>query len=347
MPGAADQGKVQVPRLLPYIQAMDTDQAPHARMKQPIAIASGKREAHMTTNIIYIAGSGRSGSTFLSQLLSQNADCFNVGQIRDLPSSYAKNLGCSCYKDLMECAFWSPVVSEFQALHGADALDKYAQGIIAFRNSSNKLSSWGDAETRDQIAADNIEFLDLASDLYRITSAQAGGATLVDSSKAPNIALGHILANDISVTVVHLMRDPRAVAASWAKLSNRPNVIRKRCKMWNKRTRQMQRLGNIPGQKIIHIKYEDFASAPKTAIKDIQEMAGVEQNAPYFDSDTSATLSWDRTHLFPPANGEVLGGHLEQIEIRPSETWKSEANKRYSDIAQKINFPLAKKYGYE
>ncbi len=301
----------------------------------------------MTTNIIYIAGTGRSGSTFLSQLLSQNTDCFNVGQIRDLPNSFAKNLGCSCYKDLKDCAFWSPVVSEFQALHGSDALEKYAQGINAFRKSSNEFGNWAIAETRNRITSDNIEFLNLASDLYRITSEHAGGVTLIDSSKAPNIALGHLLTKDISVTIVHLMRDPRAVAASWAKLSNRPNVIMKRCKMWNKRTRQMQRLGRIPDQKIIHIKYEDFASSPKTAIKSIQELAGVSQKAPYFDSDTSATLSWDRTHLFPPANGEVLGSHLEQIDIRPSETWKSEANKRYSDIAQKINFPLAENYGYE
>jgi hypothetical protein len=59
--------------------------------------------------IIAIAGTGRTGSTLLSQLLSQHPDVFNLGQLRHLPRAFGDNAPCSCEQSLQACAIYSEV----------------------------------------------------------------------------------------------------------------------------------------------------------------------------------------------------------------------------------------------
>jgi hypothetical protein len=59
--------------------------------------------------VIAISGSGRSGSTLLSLLLSQDASVFNLGQMRHLWRAYDSNEPCTCQHPLQQC----PVYSEF------------------------------------------------------------------------------------------------------------------------------------------------------------------------------------------------------------------------------------------
>lgn len=59
--------------------------------------------------IIAISGSGRTGSTLLSLLLSQHESVFNLGQMRHLQRAYAKNAPCTCQHPLQQC----PVYGHF------------------------------------------------------------------------------------------------------------------------------------------------------------------------------------------------------------------------------------------
>lgn len=63
-----------------------------------------------TYRVLCISGSGRTGSTLLSILLSQNADCFNLGQSRDLWKAYRKNDQCSCEQTVKNCSVWKEVI---------------------------------------------------------------------------------------------------------------------------------------------------------------------------------------------------------------------------------------------
>ena len=60
--------------------------------------------------IIAISGSGRSGSTLLSLLLSQDARVFNLGQLRHLWRSYEDNEPCSCSQSLQSCEIYADIV---------------------------------------------------------------------------------------------------------------------------------------------------------------------------------------------------------------------------------------------
>ena len=85
--------------------------------------------------IIAISGSGRTGSTLLSMLLTQHESVFNLGQMRHLERAYTRNAPCSCLHPLQEC----PIYSEFMpAEDTAAALAALSQvtGAVAFVDTS-------------------------------------------------------------------------------------------------------------------------------------------------------------------------------------------------------------------
>jgi len=59
--------------------------------------------------VIAISGSGRSGSTLLSQLLTQDPSVFNLGQFRHLRRAFENDDPCSCGQSLQNCAVYSRV----------------------------------------------------------------------------------------------------------------------------------------------------------------------------------------------------------------------------------------------
>lgn len=85
--------------------------------------------------IIAIAGTGRTGSTLLSQLLSQHPDVFNLGQMRHLPRAFGDNAPCSCKQSLQACAIYSKVRPGDDMAATLESLSKVT-GARAFIDSS-------------------------------------------------------------------------------------------------------------------------------------------------------------------------------------------------------------------
>ncbi len=59
--------------------------------------------------VIAISGTGRTGSTLLSLLLSQDPAVFNLGQMRHLPRAFDGDAPCSCLQTLQSCAVYGEV----------------------------------------------------------------------------------------------------------------------------------------------------------------------------------------------------------------------------------------------
>ena len=122
----------------------------------------------MTTKVVYIAGAGRSGSTFLSQLLSQNPDCMNVGQIRHLAMSYGRKRLCSCGKALPDCTYWGKVAAGLVEKYGPQAIDALKTGFDNFQHASDAFENWGDSAARAALATQQAGFLTMLGDLRQI-----------------------------------------------------------------------------------------------------------------------------------------------------------------------------------
>jgi hypothetical protein len=59
--------------------------------------------------VIAISGTGRTGSTLLSLLLSQDNSVFNLGQLRHLRRACGDNAACSCLVNLRDCKVYGQV----------------------------------------------------------------------------------------------------------------------------------------------------------------------------------------------------------------------------------------------
>ena len=59
--------------------------------------------------VIAISGTGRTGSTLLSLLLTQDNSVFNLGQLRHLERAYERDDACSCETSLHDCAVYGHV----------------------------------------------------------------------------------------------------------------------------------------------------------------------------------------------------------------------------------------------
>ena len=301
----------------------------------------------MGTRVLYIAGAGRSGTTFLSMLLSQNDDAQNIGQIRDLPMAMEKQAPCSCRRSVPDCNFWGPVRAQLEARHGAEAMVALKTGKAAFRKAANAEASWQDPAARARLAQAHAAHLERLKTLYDAAAERAGGRMLVDSSKSVDVALALSLIPEIDVHVLNLLRDPRAVAVSWAKIIKKEDRLRMRTRNWVERQQRAQWLGDHDSEKFMSLRYEDLTVAPRQYVQKIQSWAGLESTTPFFTDDHSARISWAREHLFPPANASVLRQRKTEISIRTADSWTDPKNADLHAMAEELTFPFAETYGYQ
>jgi hypothetical protein len=159
--------------------------------------------------VIYVTGWGRSGSTVLNRILALNG-VVGLGEVRHL---WRRGIGerqdCSCGRAWDACDVWSHVIADTAHTTGTTAEDCAEEfDRAAFR--AGKLASVPGGLRWDEAAKRYVAVL---RGVYR-SAAEASGATIVvDSSKDPTHAL---LARrtGLPVSVVHLVRDPRAVVWS-------------------------------------------------------------------------------------------------------------------------------------
>ena len=298
------------------------------------------------TKIVYLGGVGRSGTTFVSMLLSQNADCFDIGQIRDLPEGIAANRVCSCGKPMKICDFWGEVVAQLIRAAGIQALTEFRDGKARFNRSAAAIADWSNRDELAVIRTEHASFIQLTAELYRICSTHSGNTVLIDSSKLPGLGLALALSPANEVYHINLVRDPRAVCASWSKLKKANEKLEDLQRGWNRSLTRMDQIGRLFPERFMRIRYEDFTTGPRPMVEMIQRWAGLQVGTSFFTSANEADMSWDRMHLFPPANEEILRNRAGHIVIRPSESWKAEEFRRFREIAERLNFPRAEELGY-
>lgn len=65
-------------------------------------------------NIIYLLGSGRSGTTLLAAILNSTPEVNAFGELHQFYTHLNSNLECSCDNKLTDCEFWTKVLSHLQ-----------------------------------------------------------------------------------------------------------------------------------------------------------------------------------------------------------------------------------------
>lgn len=311
--------------------------------------------------VLYIGGSGRSGSTLVERLLGALPGVRNVGEVIPMwERGLLQGERCGCGVPLPQCSFWREVGNV--AFGGWDAFD--VPKFLALKRSFDrnqhipKLLAVGDSGRRLVPGAGTRraarEYASVYARLYRAVQQVSGCTVIVDASKHASLPFCLRTAPGIDLRVMHLVRDPRAVAYSWTRPLKRPEAEgagsasprffptvspARSAIRWNIVNLGFDVLART-GAPTRLVRYEDFLAAPLAEMRQLAEFAGVEPDLSFM-TDTGADLG--PTHT---AGGNPMRYSTGRIEFRRDDAWRSQLNTDARAVVTTLTLPLLAHYGY-
>lgn len=213
----------------------------------------------------------------LSRLLGSLPSATAIGELSGVWDAAARGDLCSCGAVIVECPVW---VSGFQAVkeeHGLTVGDfpefaRLSQSVLRTRRSRELKAL--QIQPSQQWPQDVQRYVAVVGTLLRAVSTAASSEILIDSSKLPPGLLTLALLDDVRLDVVHLVRDPRAVATSErrslrrsAKAANSPpgRSLLRSSVYWSLSNVAVRRLGTYARSFTI-VRYEDLATRPEETL---------------------------------------------------------------------------------
>jgi hypothetical protein len=297
--------------------------------------------------VLYIAGTGRSGSTLLAGILGQVDGIFNAGEIRYIwERGLVENRLCGCGKRFRDCDFWQGILSQAA---GPDTPD--AQTMISLQAALTRVRRLPSLVlNRHHGGADFDHYRSVMVRLYRAISEATGSDFIVDSSKLPSY--GRLLAAmpEIDLHVVQLVRDPRSAATSWARVKEQPDrgvpgSMERMSPMrsallwdlWNSTTKPFLAPRSA---RFMRLRYEDFVAEPLVSVQRIVQMLGMgEAPLPFKDASTVVL-----------APNHTVAGNPDRLRSGPvvirRDAGRSGLRRRDEAIVTGLTLPLLLRFGY-
>lgn len=243
--------------------------------------------------LLYIAGSSHSGSTLLDLLLGSHPDIESVGEAKKITSVAEKmNSGehplCTCRREVADCPFWRAVLP---AEPGALKTD----------------------------AAANAAFF------RRVI--QAGGKNFaLDSSKSPGRAQMLARSALFDLTVIHLVRDSRAIAYSNLRKRATAPAVRKpsydlipSVRGWQKlNLRALRDFRNAPRVRYIAVRYEDLTGDPPAALRRVLDGVGLpwDEGMLRYREHTHHNIEGNRMRMGADSSIRADNEYLRSLSVR-------------------------------
>ena len=301
------------------------------------------------TQILYIAGCDRSGSTVLDQILGQIPGWFTVGELADFWDRGPLQLcGCGCV--LKDCDFWRQVFIEaFQ-----DTPDQFDfAAVSALRNRcarSRHLFLLTNSLMRGFVNPSLDAYVDLTRKLYQAVGAIAGAKVVVDSSKLPSHAYLLKLTGAAELFVVHLVRDPRGCAYSWLKSKRHPNPAVGKFPNWHPARTSLNWIyingairklwGSSEGRYLV-LRYEDFIARPEDSVRQIIRFVGQpEMRLPFLSHHT---VSLAPTH---GVSGNTVRFDTGPVQLTLDDKWHTAMRPMHKLLVTTLTSVTLPTFGY-
>jgi len=313
----------------------------------------------VTVRVLYIGGLGRSGTTLLNRMLGELPDVCAIGEAVNLwQQGVMNNEKCGCGERFHSCSFWQEVGTlAFGGWHRVDL-----ERVLALRSANSRFRFVREASlapesvtmsrtpaVRRRIEANN----DLYWRLYSAISQVSGCSVVVDASKhasLPSYLRHHEL---LDLRLIHMVRDSRGVAHSFAKIRQRPesddpgsvmdrfSAVRS-AMLWNIYNTSffaLRQLG-VPYQRL---RYEDLVRTPERHLREIAAAAdvGVDDEAFSFLGDGYVRLT--NTHCVA---GNPMRFEHGRMTLRLDDEWISLLSRRDRLTVTRLTLPLLIQFGY-
>jgi len=300
--------------------------------------------------VIYIAGTGRCGSTLLERVLGEIPGYVNVGELIDLARTMApENKRCGCGQAFADCPFWTAVGK--RAFGGWDSRSLESVSELQGR-AVRRYRTLGVPGTDNRAARADLASLGAWHErLYRAIAAESGAACIVDGSKEMGQTL--MLAGvGIDVRTIHLIRDVRGVAFSMSKRHSASQDPANRTDLdWQTTpalaaalwvgTLKMESLLRRRGIRVARMRYEDLVRQPHEAIEQVLGQLGLPV------APTALSHIGDGRVTLPSSHG--LSGNPNrfrqgEIILRTDEAWREQMSRRDRFIVTLIGLRYLRRY---
>jgi hypothetical protein len=264
------------------------------RAGQPAA--RGPRNA-----LVFVLGTGRSGSTLLSMILGAHSDVFAPGETIFFDRWTQTNEQCSCTLPMRACPVWSQVVDRvarrrrtspevLSTEFPTDLTKAFDRSRVLQRAAY--LSSVGGVRWLPPTAWTALRnlrcFAELrrrtenALELYGCLHDVSRRPVLVDSSKSVYRALHVYSLLTEAVRVVYLTRDGRGTVNSLMKHHGfSAKTAARRWLIGNAYTRWMVR--RLPATQRIHVRYEELCTDPEPTVRKVCAIVGIDYDPAMLD----------------------------------------------------------------
>jgi Sulfotransferase family len=288
----------------------------------------------MSVRVLFLAGSGRSGSTLVTTALGQLDGFFAAGELRYLwQRGLVDDRPCGCGATVRECPMWAPILRDLPA-HDPAGIAERLRTRLRMRN-----------RLRVEPHPDD----EVITALYRSLAERTGGSIIVDSSKLPPYAvLLHSLPG-IDLRVLHVVRDPRAAAFSWrrrrsldgdgdGRIMTRHPVWKAALlwSVWNAAV--LRRFGRGA---YLRVRYEDLVQDPISWVRRIAEFAG--SASPDVPISTDGVLTLAPTHSVA---GNPMRHRTGAVPIAADDEWQHGMSRRSHAVVTALTAPLLPRLGY-
>lgn len=287
---------------------------------------------------LFVAGQDRSGSTLVGGVLARELGGFDCGELHGLWVGLVEGRTCGCGVRLAACPLWSAVADEACAAAGLGDWEE-AAAIMRDRLRRRHLLT-------PRLPAPRVAELRLRRATEAAVERLVGAPVVVDTSKLSSVlwTAAHI---PRPLGVVHLVRDPRAVAFSQARPTPSPwrdgAPMRRRPPLlsasdWLRAQVTTERVvrhrDRVPAQPVaVRVRYEDLPGALDAAIGSIAGALHLDRRPAGDDEGTRHTIG---------GNTVRHGGRT----VVRNERWRDEMPALARIATTALTAPLLGRYGY-
>jgi Sulfotransferase family len=228
--------------------------------------------------VIYVMGSGRSGSSILGVALGNCDGIFYSGELAKwLWRSGVPFPGSSPESE----SFWRAVRDQVDVPHELAGANGSRASHLERTSSLLKPQHWLDRRRLRRV------YVEVAEDLFRAIAKQSSSSCIVDTSHHPLRALALQRAEGIELYVVYLVRDPQGVVAS-ADPSDRTSYS-KTALSTNGHLSLTHALSLLsfrrqPPERRMFLRHEDFLADPEGVMRQILQRSGFPDEPPDMDA---------------------------------------------------------------
>lgn len=303
-------------------------------------------------SVVFVGGVGRSGSTLLERLLGESGATVALGEVVHLwRRGLVEDEACDCGEPFRGCAFWREVGQ--RAFGSWGALREH--GVLELKEAVDRTRHLPEllrGRPPGGRRRDLLRYTELYRRLYAAAAAVTGARVVVDSSKHASLAACLYWRFGARMRVLHVVRDPRAVAHSWRKrvprsaagpgsleqeMARRPaSATAVHWVVQNAAFSALARRG-LPTRLV---RYEAFVRAPQQEFARAAEFCGSVGRPPFIAEGTAVLGA---SHAL---SGNPMRTERGAVQVCADESWRSGLSGPDRTVVSAVTALSKYRYGY-